>query len=218
MAEGVAVELALVGMDDDARRYFALVRDLAVRGHDDGESYVYSDPDGSNAFAKYMAMRIAALADWVLGAKQRSIYLGAMRGYLEHVIAMMAGLGRERAIEHEAFGRYSLHLAQLEDWAQIVAPPYVSSKTGRSPWRDITVVLRALAESKSVVGTTVRAKPLSTLDKLFRRLVDTERFGEPYDPRLTANDVVTLAEVRARECGEADPWRVIRSIRWPDSL
>lgn len=214
VAEPIAVQLALIGRNDEASYFFARILQLALSAYENGEGYVYVDPHGSNLFARYMAMRIAALADWVVGGGHRREYLDRM---LEHLAAAVAAeQGRsDHLLDSESLGRLLLHLAQLQSWQRVFSEGRRAGVAlGGRPWPALCHALSSLAAVK-IAATEKPEKARAVIEKLFLEVTIRTRSLDPFDPRLTANDAVSLAEIRAREWGESDPWRVIRSLRWP---
>lgn len=214
VAEPIAVQLALIGRNDEASRFFGKILQLALCAYENGEEYVYVDPDGSNSFARYMAMRIAALADWVVGGGRRREYLNGMLEHLTAAVAAEQGHGGH-LLDSESLGRLLMHLAQLQSWDRVLSEGRRETvASGARPWPALCHALSCLAAVKAkATGAPERAR--AAIEEAFLEVTVRTRSADPFDPRLTANDAVTLAEIRAREWGESDPWRVIRSLRWP---
>lgn len=215
-----AVALVLVGLDDESRRYFEAIRQLALEAFGANERYVYKDPDGRNHFGKYMAMRIACLAEWVLGGSQRSRFYSSMLNFFEQVVHT----DRERAApdatdsDPTVIGHLAMHYAQGGHWDRLASLPKADTKRFRSGahWARLHEILVLLGEAVVKADAGKRAAAQGRLNAWFDVHTDAEKLQRPFDPRFTANDIVSIAEIRASTLyAVTDPLVTIRSIRWP---
>jgi hypothetical protein len=217
VCESQAINLVLVGMDRQAQEYFKNIRNFALLGFHANETYVYESPDGQNLFAKYMAMRIAALAEWVLGGSKRPEYLDQMLFFLEQSIEFENSQAPQEGIEEEVLARYAMHLAQVESLDSLLElPTHFSSRNNNRLWGTLIRSLVDLAGARVAGIPENILKTSSEFEDFFLRITDVEKIRQPYDQRLTANDIVTIAEIRSRWLYEkTDPMSIIRSIRNP---
>lgn len=217
MVHAVALDLVLVGRDEEARRVFDAIRDLSLASIEGEEKGYYSD----TAFAKYMAMRLASTAEWMLGGPNRSTYFGEMLNFLNETIRSESEKVRGEVSDvPEIGGRLAMHYGQAGQWATIMTLPRINRSGGSAAtaWRALHKAIRALAEARAKAdGSREEARAREAIDGWFLERTDVKRFTQPWDPVLTSNDILCVAEIRGRWIhGVSDPWVIARSIRWPD--
>lgn len=206
-----AVQLLLTDFDSDARDYFDLIRALALLAYKNGEGYTYKDPSGRKLFARYMAMRVAALADWALRGNQWTAYLSSMMDHLLLAIEEESGTDyKNRPLDLAIAGPLCLHslqTGQLDHVAEISVKKK-GSASGQK-WADLIPILQSILRDKVEFA--------DCYERWFQEHTKEERYNRAYDPSFTASDMVVIAEIRARLIyGVTDPWRVMKSIRWSD--
>jgi|WetSurMetagenome_2_1015567.scaffolds.fasta_scaffold57264_2 hypothetical protein len=218
-SEARAISLVLVGMESQARDYFRAIRELALAAVQNNERYVYEDLDGRNLFGKYMAMRVAALAEWLLDGPKRSQYLTTMLSFLDQALEEAPSAPEDRLLDIEVLGPYVMHLGQLGMWERLLAVVFrhLPRRHARGPWWSLTRALQSLAGEDFGKQPVLANCARHALNGCFLSLTDVRRLNSPYDTRLTANDIASIAEIRARWLyGVVDPWVTVKSIRWPD--
>lgn len=217
MLQQTGVELVLAGLDDKAWRVFQIIPELAEASIEGGEKGRYTDV----VFARYMAMRVAATAEWMLRRGKRDEYFGRMLGYLHEDIRIEAEKAKDEVRDvPQVGGRLAIHYAQAGRWGDILAMPELARGGGGAAplWRSLFKSLRILADAKSRPDDQRGSrKAREGIDTWFLEHTSIRRFGEPWNPDLTSNDIVSIAEIRARWIhGVTDPWATVRSIRWPE--
>jgi len=212
--EADAVQLALTGFESEARKYFDLIRKLALAAYEGGETYIYKDSTGKALFAKYMAFRVAALAEWVSGGGRRGEYLSLMFKFFEQAIEEEAGASWEDfALDAALAGPLCLHAIQLGQPDLLRKIIFINSSSGKKWVPLLKIIIPIFGGERHIAGLDAK------FEKWFIKHTDASHFRRPYDPSFTANDMVTIAEIRASAFFRtADPWTIIKSIRWPDVL
>lgn len=140
--------------------------------------------------------------------------------FLEEAIRTEAAQSPKIADHIEVRGRLSLRLAQSEEWRRIVdvaAAPESAKTSKKDRWGKLPAWLAVLAEAKLKGAVELEQRSREGLNSWFDERTDERRYERAYDPRFTADEMVSIAEVRAHWLfGITDPWQTIRSIRWPD--
>ncbi|MEO6326577.1 MAG: hypothetical protein ABIT01_10300 [Thermoanaerobaculia bacterium] len=214
MLEAVAVELALDDLDQQSCQAFAAIRKLALAAVRTSEKGSDDDP----LFAKYRAMRLAATAVWMLGGDRQN-YFDKMLRFLHESIR--AGTENTKALnEPKGASRLALHYAQAGRWFDILNLPRLQpgAESSSSLWRSLFEALTLLARSRTMPkDAPAAARAQKTLDAWFIAHTSFRQFERAWDPELTSNDILSVAEIRAFAIyGERDPWRIARSIRNAD--
>jgi hypothetical protein len=180
VCEPQAVNLALVGDLESARYYFGVIEKFALLGYKNDERYVYEDASGKGLFAKYSAMRSAALGAFFFGESERDDYLRMAIQFLEGAIAeaqlAVASIG------FEELAVYLVHLAQLSEWEKIrdIVDLRKSEFQRRDvPWGAICGFVSEICRLKiSGIGRLSDSEKIR-LDSVFSSLMDVDRFEKP---------------------------------------
>lgn len=215
-----AIEMTMAGLDRHAMEYFVSIKQLALAAFEGDERYVYKDPDGRNLFGKYMAMRIVCLAEWAIGGAERFHFQQLVVSFFEKVAQADLERGKTAyaASSSTVIGCLAMHYAQSGLWERVQSLPKTYAKPARVGvhWASLHEAIDLLASAIVTGDAKKLAVARKRLDTWFRAHLGVERFQRPFDPRFTTNDMVSIAEIRARWLhGVTDPWATIKSIRWP---
>lgn len=210
-AANEGVRLLLVGLDSDALWFFDVAKQLAASAYETGETYIYHDVDGRNSFAKFMAMRIVATAQWLEGDAAYGASRNTALQHLVDVYAFVRETDSEGAMDPKLTGRLALHLADSMRWREISPLPVVAG--ARTIW---TTLLTALRTSVTDVTNGETGLARAAFDEWFLTYVSNSELRRPISAELTFMEAAVAARVRASLGRGAEPISIVKSIRWPE--
>lgn len=217
-AEQRAYSLVLVGMDNAARFYLENIREHALRAFDADETYVFQLIKGRNLFGRYMAHRIAGLADWALGGSRHQTLFKSALGSLQDAIEAEYG---HQVLDAEPIevGALCVLQAHVSDWEGVLSVceqwQLASKQRMQSIWVRLLESLVEIAQNETQHHSNEDPNSF-LLNSLFRDITDHESYDELHHPQMRISDVVSISRIRGESLyGVWDPWHNIRSIRKP---
>lgn len=210
-AANEAVRLFLVGLDSDALWFLEAAKRLAKSAFEHDEKYVYRDIDGRNSFAKFIATRIVAEAEWLQGETCAGESQRIALNYLLDVYTYVRHDAASEAADPKLTARMALHLAESSRWGEILDLP--GKPSARSAWTALFSALRSGA-ANVMNGDPNAAR--DAVDRWFSAYVSNPELRRPISAELTFIEALVAARVRASLGKGAEPANIVKSIRWPE--